>query len=170
MKTITLEATDKTPLQPYFIKNIYYGNSTTDLNLCGSVGLATGKPSPFYKAGAAPDLTKNTVSIPLTGNIPGNAGTPDITMTLSVLTTTLPGQPPIDVLNVGWTYTNKTTGKLPYEVPLEIAGVDKTKLSTTNVLNKWVKFTEDGTTHSFTIEITNPDDPTIIYYTLTSDM
>jgi hypothetical protein len=161
------------PIQVYYVKNIYFGNSKTDLNLCGSVGFINGTtPAPsFYTVAAAPDLTKNTVTVDLKGNIAGNAGTPDITMTLSVLTSSVAGQTDVDILNIGWTYTSQPNNtKTPYQVPMDIAGLDKSKLSANGTLNKWILFTQDSTTKSFNLKIINPADPTVVYYTLSSDM
>lgn len=77
----------------------------------------------------------------LKGNLANNKGTPDITVTLTVLGTDIDSDKR-DILNIFWTYTNKPQGfKTPYQVPLEIAGIDKTKLSATGTLDKWVVFT-----------------------------
>jgi hypothetical protein len=168
--TVTFENPDKTAIQPFYVKNIYFGNSDTDLNLCGSVGLAADKSAPFYTVAAAPDLTKNTVSMDLKGNLANNKGTPDITVTLSVLGTEVASDKR-DILNIFWTYTNKPAEfKTPYQVPLEIAGIDKTKLSATGTLDKWVVFTQNSTTKAFTLDIVNPAKPAVKYYTLSSDM
>jgi len=47
----------------------------------------------------------------------------------------------IEVLNIEWEYANKSDDvKTPYAVPVEIAGINKTMLSETGVLDDWVNF------------------------------
>lgn len=38
LNTVTISNMDDTPIQPFYVKNIYFGNSNTDLNLCGKNG------------------------------------------------------------------------------------------------------------------------------------
>lgn len=38
LNTVTISNMDSTPIQPFYVKNIYFGNSMTDLNLCGKNG------------------------------------------------------------------------------------------------------------------------------------
>lgn len=46
-----------------------------------------------------------------------------------------------EVLNIQWEYAVKSDDvKTPFEVPLEIAGINKTQLSETGVLDDWVNF------------------------------
>jgi hypothetical protein len=46
-----------------------------------------------------------------------------------------------DVLNIQWEYASKPDGvKTPFVVPLEIAGINKTQLSETGILDDWVNF------------------------------
>jgi hypothetical protein len=55
--TITLSSAQGVAIQPYFVRNIFFGNSMTDLNLCSNNGTANGTAQ-FYKMAAVPDLTK----------------------------------------------------------------------------------------------------------------
>lgn len=55
--TVTLSSTGGEAMQPYFIRNIFFGNSMTDLNLCSNNGTANGVAQ-YYKMAAVPDLTK----------------------------------------------------------------------------------------------------------------
>jgi hypothetical protein len=55
--TVTLSSAQGVAIQPYFIRNIFFGNSMTDLNLCSNNGTANGTAQ-FYKMAAVPDLTK----------------------------------------------------------------------------------------------------------------
>jgi hypothetical protein len=45
--TLTLESIDGNPIQPMDIKNIFFGNSTRDQNLCGTV-TGTSVTAPYY--------------------------------------------------------------------------------------------------------------------------
>jgi len=55
---------------------------------------------------------------------------------------------------------------MPYTVPMEIAGIDKTILSEEGKLTDWMDFKYDKTTKRFEIEIKNERN----FFTLTSDM
>lgn len=60
----------------------------------------------------------------------------------------------IDILNIQWTYTDHTTSaKMPYTVPLEIAGCDKTILSDEGKLQDWINIVHDNDTKSFEIVV-----------------
>jgi hypothetical protein len=41
-------------------------------------------------------------------------------------------------LNIKWTYQNNTDTKIPFEVPADIIGVDRSKLNTTGVLSDFI--------------------------------
>lgn len=87
MNTVTLSNSDETkPLQPFYVKNIFFGNSMTDLNLCGPNGTAAstaaGVEPQFYTIEKEPVLTSNNLTINLTGSVVGNSAQPDLTMFL----------------------------------------------------------------------------------------
>lgn len=55
------------------MKNIFFGSTLTDLNLCGAHGTPAWKTDPqYYKMAAAPDLTKNIATVNITGSQSGN--------------------------------------------------------------------------------------------------
>jgi len=72
-----------------------------------------------------------------------------------------------DILCISWTYTDHNTGKkMPYSVPQEIAGIDKTVLSDKGKLSDWLDFKYNTTTKGFEIEVKNERN----FFTLSSEM
>jgi hypothetical protein len=169
---VSLSNLDSTPIQPFYVKNIYFGNSMTDLNLCGANGTDgtdSAAMAQFYTIAAVPILTGNNATINITGNHASNSAQPDLTLTLQILNTQIDGKDDIDVLNIMWTYTdNATSAKIPYSVPMEIAGCDKTILQDDGKLKDWVNIVIDSTTKSFEIVVNNVEGRSI--FTLSSAM
>jgi hypothetical protein len=138
-ETLTIKTTDGSPIDLGLMKDIHFGTSATDLNLCDI-------SSQYYKvSGDALDLTKATATTTLTSLIT-KAVLPDLQLTLSVLET--------GVVNVHWTYADK--GKsAPFEVPTDIIQPNKDKLSTTETLDKFVTITNPAGEGAISIAIMN---------------
>jgi len=72
-----------------------------------------------------------------------------------------------DILTISWTYANHSTeAKMPYTVPMDIAGIDKTILSDEGVLSQWMEINLDDSTGKFEILIKNER----VFFTLSSEM
>jgi hypothetical protein len=132
LNTLTLSS-PAGAIQPFYVKDIFFGNSNTDLNLCGANGTVAdqtaGANTQFYKMAAEPDLSSNNATINITGNV-GSSAQPDLTLFLQVLNAEDKEKHDTDILCISWTYTDhNTTKKMPYTVPMDIAGIDKTVLS-----------------------------------------
>lgn len=158
-------------IQPFYVKDIFFGNSMTDLNLCGANGTvaqqAIGTNPQFYTLAAEPDLTKNVVQINITGSQSTNSAQPDLTMTLQVLNGVDTEKHDSDILCISWTYTDHSTGKkMPYTVPMDIAGIDKTILSDEGKLSDWIDIKLNKTTKAFEIEVKQERN----FFTLSSEM
>lgn len=97
------------------LRDLYYGNSQTDQNLC--VGIL-GHEKQFYKAkgGNTPDFdTTAPVTITLENNQPG--AHPDIDLTITLTEASM--------VNIAWNYTAKPDAvKTPYAVPQSIVSID----------------------------------------------
>ena len=100
---------DGSPIVFYGVKNIYYGNSKKDLNLCGAmVSNGTHVPPQYYKVANVPDLTKASIEFNITAAVAGNPNTPDLIMRMSVIETkNLAGAKERDILNIEWEYADK---------------------------------------------------------------
>ena len=149
------------------VKNIFFGNSKRDINMCGTIA-SQSLTAPYYSFTTAPVLTNYTESLTLTSSVTNNTKYPDLTFDMSILN----HNAEYSVLSISWTYKNGTGMKVPYQVPLDIAGVNKTSFDKTAVLSNWVKYTA-GTSGPFTLDILNPKStaaPKPVLYTLTSDM
>jgi hypothetical protein len=72
-----------------------------------------------------------------------------------------------DILCISWTYTDhNTTKKMPYSVPMDIAGIDKTVLSEAGKLSDWMDIKINSTTKEFEIEVKNERN----FFTISSNM
>lgn len=72
-----------------------------------------------------------------------------------------------DILTISWTYKDHTTeAKMPYTVPMSIAGIDKTIASDEGILSQWMEIVLDDTTGKFEIQIKNER----VFFTLSSEM
>lgn len=71
-----LESTDGKPIQFFDVKNIYFGDSRKDLNLCADK---------LYTIDAVPVLTGPSAEMILKAGVDKNPSYPDLRMTMSVL-------------------------------------------------------------------------------------
>jgi len=113
---LSLTLTDPNgPIDLYKLRNLYYGDSTHDQNLCYGI---LGHEKQYYKVkdGGSPDLSGTApLVIPLTNNQPG--GHPDLDLTITVTEAS--------IVNIRWNYADKPeTVKTPYEVPTNIVNMD----------------------------------------------
>lgn len=113
---VSLTLTDPNgPIDLYKLRNLYYGNSAHDQNLCFGI---LGHEKQYYKVkgGGTPDLTGTApLVIELENNAPG--GHPDLNLTLTVTEAS--------IVNIRWNYADKPeTVKTPYEVPTNIVNMD----------------------------------------------
>lgn len=126
------------------------------MNLCGANGTATDGVAQFYKMDVDPDLSSNNVTINITGNTGSESVQPGLSLFMHVLNADVHDTHSTDILAISWTFTSHTkAGKMPYMVPLDIAGIDKTILSDEGILSSWVEVHRDNTTGSFEIRIKN---------------
>lgn len=120
-ETLTIATTDGSPIDLGVMKDIHYGTSATDLNLCDI-------SSQYYKvSGDALDLTGVSTKTTLT-SLTTKDLLPDLELTLTLLET--------GVVNVHWTYADSKSA--PFEVPTDIIQPNKDKVSTTDTLDKYV--------------------------------
>jgi hypothetical protein len=76
-------------------------------------------------------------------------------MNMAVLNANATDSHSTDVLTISWTYTNHGSGaKMPYTVPMDIAGIDKTILSDEGKLSDWLRI-ENSTDGGFKIIVFN---------------
>ena len=88
-------------------------------------------------------------------------------MTLQVLNGVDTEKHDSDILCISWTYTDHSTGKkMPYTVPMDIAGIDKTILSDEGKLSDWLDIKLNKTTNAFEIEVKQERN----FFSLTSEM
>jgi|TARA_B110001450_G_C17638816_1_gene488435 hypothetical protein len=88
-------------------------------------------------------------------------------MSLAVLNADLKDQHSTDILSISWTYADHTkAAKMPYTVPMDIAGIDHTTLSDEGKLSDWIRIENNTATGGFTIIVFNARD----FFTLTSEM
>lgn len=138
-ETLTIKTTDGSPIDLGVMKDIHFGTSATDLNLCDI-------SSQFYKvSGDALDLTAATATTTLT-SLTTKDVLPDLAITLTLLET--------GVVNVHWTYAD-TTVSAPFEVPVSIVQPNKDKVSTTETLDKYVAITNPAGEGAISISIMN---------------
>jgi hypothetical protein len=139
-ETLTIKKTDGTPIDLGLLKDIHFGTSATDLNLCDI-------SSQYYKvSGNAIDLTGVTAKTTLT-SMTTKALLPDLELTLTLLKT--------GVVNVHWTYADKTSA--PFEVPTDIIQPNKDQVSTTETLSMYVAVTNPAGEGAIAITIMNGD-------------
>lgn len=127
--TLTLESTDGSAIDMTVFRDIHFGDSSKDINLCAP-------SSQFYKIkdGDTIDLTKSTATTTLT-SLSGNPNLPDLTLTLTLLNNT-------DIVNVHWTFATPSDGEMPpFEVPVEIVQPNKDKVSD-GALSDFVTYTQ----------------------------
>lgn len=105
------------PINLFDFRNMYYGNSVTDQNLCYGV---LGHEKQYYKTkdGNHPDLTKpGPVTVELVNNVPG--AHPDLNLTITLTEASM--------INLRWEYADSPdTIKQPYAVPSNIVDIDLT--------------------------------------------
>lgn len=103
------------PIDLYKLRNLYYGNSAVDQNLCYGI---LGHEKQYYKvkSGGTPDLGGTApLVIPLVNNQPG--AHPDLNLTITVTEASM--------VNIRWNYADKPDGvKTPYEIPATIVDID----------------------------------------------
>jgi hypothetical protein len=106
---VTITSTDGSPIDLGAIKDIHWGSSATDLNLCDIA-------SQYYKVSGDPiDLTGTVATTTLTSQTPKDS-LPDLTLTLTLLKT--------GVVNVHYTFADTSAGA-PFEVPTLIVQPNK---------------------------------------------
>jgi alpha-glucosidase (family GH31 glycosyl hydrolase) len=138
-ETLTIKTTDGSPIDLGTLKDIHFGTSALDLNLCDI-------SSQYYKVSGDPlDLTGVTTKATLT-SLTTKALLPDLELTLTLLET--------GVVNVHWTYAD-TSASAPFEVPTDIIQPNKDKVSTTSTLDKFVSITNPAGEGAIAISIMN---------------
>ena len=121
-ETLTIKSTDGSPIDLGLMKDIHFGTSATDLNLCDI-------SSQFYKISGDPlDLATASTKATLKSQTTKD-NLPDLELTLTLLET--------GVVNVHWTFADQTSA--PFEVPVTIVQPNKNKVSTTDTLDKFVQ-------------------------------
>ena len=115
---LTLTLTDpKGPIDLYKLRNLYYGNSMQDQNLCYGI---LGHEKQYYtvKGGVAPVLDNaGPVVVQLVNNVPG--AHPNVNLTLRLTEDSM--------VNIQWEYSESPdTIKQPYQIPANIVDIDLT--------------------------------------------
>lgn len=114
------------PIKLFDMRDIHFGTTTTDLNLCN--------PETHYYHFNSPDpktFDSNKTSLILTSNTPNVIR--DLNLTLSLLAS--------GVINIHWTYANNTgVDKIPFEVPTTIIDPEKEILCETKNLSNYISF------------------------------
>ena len=137
--TLNVTSTNGTPIPFFDLKDIHFGNSALDINICAT-------SSQYYrtKSGDLPDLTSNTVTVELVSATP--QALRDLNLTFSILES--------GNLNIKWSYSDNTGVKVPFEVPTDIIDVDRTKLKAAAVLSDYITPTQE-TTGPLTLDVMN---------------
>lgn len=123
-KTLIIEGTDGLPLDLFAMRDIYYGDSSKNINMCD-----TAKKSQYYyiKEGKMPDLSGAVTE----ANLMNEGHLKNLKLVLTLLET--------GVINVHWNFAS-TEGllKTPFEVPIDIVDPKKSQVSTDKVLSDYV--------------------------------
>lgn len=148
-ETLTIKSKDGSPIDLGAIKDIHWGVSATDLNLCDIA-------SQYYKvSGDALDLTGPTATTTLTSQTTKDV-LPDLTLTLTLLKT--------GVVNVHWTFADTSAGA-PFEVPTDIVQPNKDDVSE-DPLSKFVAVTNPAGEGPIAISIMNGADTPVEVFKL----